>query len=430
DETAIMYPSPPPGPRPTFSIRTSSSFTSTVRPQIEAQPNRNICWNCGDSPTQICHVLSRAEREVVTLEKRGFLPADFLGSFQNSVLLCPTCHANFDDLLYPGFIFIPHKLGYFIKFEEQDFEERQRMLNQEGRLHVRSFPTKEQYQLECVATVAGDIELDPASFEGGISASRFPRETRDDLWRLTNLYDDNDRALQEINDGIGARLASTSGSQNIEPDPATGGPSSPRRSKRHKPPQRSEPPASKGTAAGEGSRYQGNQQRGINSDVQTADGQVSQTTKKTPTSTNKIGDLTQGRLSRASTLGVIPLKLTHALRCRQGSPFGFTKAMADNFESSPCRACEVEYYASQGIQYLPSYDNWPKSMKEAMKYPGLRPELPPKAEKPVWRYGPESTSQEVIERQLQVKIGINNVNKSRGVGRQQRSKKRRNEVET
>ena len=54
-------------------------------------------------------------------------------------------------------------------------------------------------------------------------------------------------------------------------------------------------------------------------------------------------------------------------------------------------------------QFLPDKSNWPTSIKEVMKYPGLRPDLAPKsAPSHRWRYGPCSTSQTMVDYRTKV----------------------------
>ena len=133
-------------PRTTASSTTS--FSSSVRQRIHNQPDSNRCWNCGASPVDIYHVIGKKELEVYSyppflglsqlplplgstdpsqvaqLERDGFLPPNFLRSFENSITLCPLCHRNFDDLNRPGFIFLPDDLGYFISAARADLQER------------------------------------------------------------------------------------------------------------------------------------------------------------------------------------------------------------------------------------------------------------------------------------------------------------------
>ncbi len=49
--------------------------------------------------------------------------------------------------------------------------------------------------------------------------------------------------------------------------------------------------------------------------------------------------------------------------------------------------------------HLPSWDDWPTTIQEMLKFPGLRPVL--RQEKaPTWRYGPHCTSQSIVDRKV------------------------------
>ena len=63
----------------------------------------------------------------------------------NAIALCPTCHANFDAYLDPGFGFVPLDVDYFIEFERRDYEHRERDAER-GIQTARSCPTKDTYK--------------------------------------------------------------------------------------------------------------------------------------------------------------------------------------------------------------------------------------------------------------------------------------------
>ncbi|KKZ64670.1 hypothetical protein EMCG_01358 [[Emmonsia] crescens] len=54
------------------------------------------------------------------LRSQGLLDYDLV-STANVIHLCPNCHVNFNHSSNPGFVFIPSDLGYFIRFEEDDY---------------------------------------------------------------------------------------------------------------------------------------------------------------------------------------------------------------------------------------------------------------------------------------------------------------------
>lgn len=76
----------------------------------------------------------------------GFL-LNFL-SQQFSIMshVCPTCHANFDTMVDPVFILIPTDINYFIEFEGNDRDRRQRTREVHGKTPQGEFPTTAQYK--------------------------------------------------------------------------------------------------------------------------------------------------------------------------------------------------------------------------------------------------------------------------------------------
>lgn len=60
-----------------------------------------------------------------------------LASADNGILLCPTCHAEFDRFDDPGFIFLPVDIPFFIEFEPQDRGEQWR--KRTGRLFAAKY---------------------------------------------------------------------------------------------------------------------------------------------------------------------------------------------------------------------------------------------------------------------------------------------------
>jgi len=59
--------------------------------------------------------------------------------------LCPNCHAEFDDIQCPGFIFFPSNLRFFIDFENNDYERRMEKAQMGHLVPSRSCPTNEEY---------------------------------------------------------------------------------------------------------------------------------------------------------------------------------------------------------------------------------------------------------------------------------------------
>lgn len=141
--------------------------------------------------------------------------------------LCPTCHTLFDAHDFPGRTFFPTDLGYFLDFERQDFERRQRQFEFTGDWPTRVVPTAQDY-LQHQANIlppdasgglyrrmflAGNVHVlgedpkfPPKSWYGcplaalsrafhslGSQSHLFPRDIRQRLRDLQDLYGTNDQ---------------------------------------------------------------------------------------------------------------------------------------------------------------------------------------------------------------------------------------------
>ena len=151
-----------------------STFSSVAKDQIK---RLNVgggqgCWHCGATPADICHVIGKKDNEVSrrlhgsaqpsksttaffqtpkqareaaqdeiaadfmgyiqfpNYLAKGILNFSHLGHIENGIPLCPLCHRNFDDLMNPGFIFIPTDIEYFADFERKDMERRRALWKQ------------------------------------------------------------------------------------------------------------------------------------------------------------------------------------------------------------------------------------------------------------------------------------------------------------
>ncbi len=76
---------------------------------------------------------------------KGLLTFESLEDEGNAVVLCPTCHRNFDDINYPGLLFLPTDLSFFIEYEKRDFDERSRIAALQGVIRLRQTPTAQEY---------------------------------------------------------------------------------------------------------------------------------------------------------------------------------------------------------------------------------------------------------------------------------------------
>ncbi|KAK5139487.1 hypothetical protein LTR04_003538 [Oleoguttula sp. CCFEE 6159] len=73
-------------------------------------------------------------------------PSPRSASPDNAIPLCGLCHTDFDDINYPGFIFLPADLQYFIEIEEKNFAARKAQLQATGQYQPRLFPSAAQYR--------------------------------------------------------------------------------------------------------------------------------------------------------------------------------------------------------------------------------------------------------------------------------------------
>lgn len=93
------------------------------------------------------------------LKRNGLITFEHLGSEQNAIALCGTCHTNFDNPNQPAFTFLPKDLRYFVDFEKRDFNYREERLRRSGGiLDKRAVPTAAAYLQQQIT--AGEVELD------------------------------------------------------------------------------------------------------------------------------------------------------------------------------------------------------------------------------------------------------------------------------
>ncbi|TKA39991.1 hypothetical protein B0A49_13781, partial [Cryomyces minteri] len=123
-----------------------STFSGSVRDQVARLDDGSTCWHCGASPTDICHVIGKKDRDFDRLVQEGLITFEQLGDVGNAIPLCPLCHRNFDDMVNPGFIFVPADLEYFIQYEEADQDRRREIGKRTGAVPIRVAPTAESYR--------------------------------------------------------------------------------------------------------------------------------------------------------------------------------------------------------------------------------------------------------------------------------------------
>ncbi|KAL8933549.1 MAG: hypothetical protein Q9216_006318 [Gyalolechia sp. 2 TL-2023] len=126
--------------------RGPTSFSESTKEQIEEANGGENCWCCDTALIQFCHVIPRGSRKMFKdLRRRGLLTIEALHSTANGIALCPTCHVLFDAHDFPGWVFLPTDLQYFVDFEKQDFERREKHYNESGKWPVRLVPSARDY---------------------------------------------------------------------------------------------------------------------------------------------------------------------------------------------------------------------------------------------------------------------------------------------
>ncbi|KAJ9650767.1 hypothetical protein H2201_009295, partial [Coniosporium apollinis] len=104
--------------------RRGIAFSSATRDKVKRLNSGDACWHCGASPVDVCHIITKNNRQFELNKSAGLLNIDSLADDANAVPLCPLCHRNFDDLINPGFIFFPCDIVFFETFEQADFRRR------------------------------------------------------------------------------------------------------------------------------------------------------------------------------------------------------------------------------------------------------------------------------------------------------------------
>ncbi|KAL2349672.1 hypothetical protein BJ546DRAFT_1126454 [Cryomyces antarcticus] len=130
----------------TSSRSSMSTFSGSVRDQVARLNDGGTCWHCGASPTDICHVIGKKDRDFDRLVQECLITFQQLGDVGNAIPLCPLCHRNFDDMVNHRFIFVPADLEYFIQYEKADQDRRREIGKRTGTVPIRVAPTAELYR--------------------------------------------------------------------------------------------------------------------------------------------------------------------------------------------------------------------------------------------------------------------------------------------
>ncbi|KAL4944059.1 hypothetical protein BDV06DRAFT_188221 [Aspergillus oleicola] len=120
----------------------SDTFSAATRLEVK-RLSGDACWACGTLSPQIAHVVGKEDTQNPLWIDMSLLNFS-LGSTDSGILLCPTCHTEFDRFDDPGFIFLPVDIPFFIEFELRDREKRV-VAERDGRIVRREVPTNIMY---------------------------------------------------------------------------------------------------------------------------------------------------------------------------------------------------------------------------------------------------------------------------------------------
>lgn len=175
------------------------------------------------------------------LQNRDLLSFEHQDDPENTISLCPECHDSFERGSNPSFIFFPKDISFFIDYEMSDYEYRKAILDKSDSFPRRRVPTVREYRSyqeregvkfstsdsaraglyqHCIRTVdkrgsrVAQLNANTyptktwagcpmAAFAKTFSAlgswgHKFPKDMKEELRELQDLYTDNDDALQRM----------------------------------------------------------------------------------------------------------------------------------------------------------------------------------------------------------------------------------------
>ncbi|KAJ9634076.1 hypothetical protein H2199_009107 [Coniosporium tulheliwenetii] len=191
------------------AVSSTSGFSANVKKSI-LRSGAN-CWHCGASPVHACHVVAKKDRSFERLKRQGLITFDYLGVVDNGIPLCATCHDNFDDINSPGFIFFPSDLQFFIDFEEQDFQRREREARMGRLVPARICPTAQAYK---------DHQVDMGAVDDDACGGLYQRYMLHDY--LSTILPRDPNATLPLKSWHGAPMASLRRTFQIHGDPLSG----------------------------------------------------------------------------------------------------------------------------------------------------------------------------------------------------------------
>ncbi|MCJ1471019.1 hypothetical protein MMC07_009667, partial [Pseudocyphellaria aurata] len=78
--------------------------------------------------------------------KKGMMTFGALGDYRNIAVLCGSCHIQFDRTSNSGWVFLPTKMKWFIKWEEEDYKKRLDIFEKTKKVVERIYPDEEDYE--------------------------------------------------------------------------------------------------------------------------------------------------------------------------------------------------------------------------------------------------------------------------------------------
>ncbi|KAF3391368.1 hypothetical protein F1880_007671 [Penicillium rolfsii] len=146
----------------------SGRFSDTTKTQVKAMYGGSArCWVCHGGMADCAHVFAKEDGQVCHFrtdrwDKAGLIPSGAnLKSKENAILLCKSCHCQYDNAYHPGIVFFPSDLVFFIEWEKAD-QARRKEAAKNGIYERRNPPTAAAYKAHQVEKAS----IDPNSVGG------------------------------------------------------------------------------------------------------------------------------------------------------------------------------------------------------------------------------------------------------------------------
>lgn len=142
---------------------------------MKSLDNGDLCWHYGVTPTDVCYVITKTDREFEIYQIRGLINIDSPSHVDNGIPLCALYHRNFDDHYNPGFVFVPADIAYFRAYEERDMIRRQEHYNRHRTRVKRVCPSQYEYRQHQLVQNAIDAEDHGGLYERYTLRDYFPK---------------------------------------------------------------------------------------------------------------------------------------------------------------------------------------------------------------------------------------------------------------